>query len=94
MTGVPLQLLVRFDLVLAVPLALDGCVSPLRLLGSANEARPFRDLNRSMQYASDAITIGQAFQSHVLAALGPATVVKFDGGLKYGPVERSPLPTP
>lgn len=78
----PRQQLVRFGLVLAALLWLAGCAGPLGLFGSANEAPPFRDPKLSMQNASDAIAIGKATQSDVIAALGPATVVKFDSGFE------------
>ena len=78
----PRQPLVRFGLVVAASLWLAGCAGPLGLFGAANMAPPFRDPTLSMQNASDAIAIGKSTKTDVTAALGPATVLKFDSGFE------------
>lgn len=68
----------RISLVLAACFWLSGCAGPGGLFGSAGKAPPFRDPALSMQGASEMVRAGQASKADVLAALGPATVVKFD----------------
>ena len=60
-----------------------GCASGgLGLLGGQSSTPPFRDPNLSMQAASNSVTPGQTRKDEVLAALGPATVLKFDSGFE------------
>lgn len=61
---------------------LAGCAGPAGLFGSDARDTPFRDPGMSMQSAKDLVVIGQATRADVLAALGPATVVKFDSGFE------------
>jgi hypothetical protein len=63
-------------------LLLGGCAGPTASFNSENRAPPFRDANLSMQSAKEIIVIGQSIRAEVLAALGPATVVKFDSGFE------------
>ena len=64
-------------LALMLSLALAGCAG-----GPGGEASvaPFRDKNMSLQSADGIIAVGTSTKAEVLAALGPATVVKFDSG--------------
>ena len=48
--------------------------------GSEASVAPFRDKNMSLQSAGSVVTAGTSTKADVLAALGPATVVKFDSG--------------
>ena len=59
---------------------LAGCAGPAGPFGSDARAPPFRDPGMSMQSAKDLVVLGQSTRADVLAALGPATVVKFDSG--------------
>ena len=61
---------------------LVGCTGPSAFFNSENRAPPFRDPSLSIQSAKEMIVIGQATQADVMAALGPATVVKFDSGFE------------
>ncbi len=74
--------ILRIGLVFASGLWLAGCAGPLGLFNAETKAPPFRDQNMSMQNASDAIVIGKATKADVIAALGPATVIKFDSGFE------------
>ena len=58
---------------------LAGCAGP-GLFGGAPEAPPFSNPTLSMQSASDSVTIGKSTKADVMAALGVATVIKFDSG--------------
>ena len=80
-------------LVLAACLWLAGCTSPGGLFGLSGKAFPFRDPALSMQGASDVVQAGQTTKADVLAALGPATVVKFDSAYEVW-VYRGTLPGP
>ena len=59
-----------------------GCAGPAGRFSSDTNAPPFRDPHQSMQSAKDLVVTGQATRADVLAALGPATVVKFDSGFE------------
>ena len=61
---------------------LAGCAGPTNLFGSDARAPPFRDPGMSMQSANAMVATGQSTRADVMAALGPATVVKFDSGFE------------
>lgn len=66
-----------------VCLSLAGCASPSAVSNLDNSAPMFRDPAMSIQAASAAIAaiaISTSNRADVLAALGPATVVRFDSG--------------
>ena len=65
--------------VLAACLWLTGCAGSVGLFG-AEAAPPFRDAAMTMESAQGAIVAGQSTRADVAAALGAATVVKFDSG--------------
>jgi hypothetical protein len=69
-------------LVLMACLWLAGCAGPGGRLGLPDKAAPFRDPALSMQGAKQLVVPGQSTQADVLAALGPATVVRFDSGFE------------
>jgi hypothetical protein len=77
--------------VLASCLWLAGCAGPFGLPGAEGATSPFRDPGLSMQAASEAVAIGQSTQQEVMAALGPATVVRFDSGYEVWVYRRNPL---
>lgn len=64
-------------------------VSALGLGACANSSRnstvdrpTFRDASMSLQAASDSVAPGKTTKVEALAALGPATLVKFDSGFE------------
>ena len=72
---------VRLGTVLLLCGGVAACASNgLQLFGRQRGTPPFRDPSLSMQAASNSVTPGQTSKAEVLAALGPATVVKFDSG--------------
>ncbi len=78
----PAKQFARMGLAVVLCLWLAGCAGPGGLFGSETKAPPFRDPGMSMQNAGDAIVIGQATKADVFAALGPATVIRFDSGFE------------
>lgn len=72
----------RAGLVMLLGIGVSGCAGPGIFQASANPASPFRDPGMSMQNASDAVVIGQSTKDGVAAALGAATVVRFDSGFE------------
>lgn len=80
MMSTPGKQLLRIDLVLASCLWLAGCAGPLGFFNSEDAAPTFRDKNMSVQEARDTIVIGTSTKADIIAALGNATVVKFDSG--------------
>lgn len=68
--------LVRMGLALAACLWLGACGS----LNAGRTAPPFRDPAMSMQNAYDTMVVGKTTQAEAMAALGPATEIKFDSG--------------
>ncbi len=59
---------------------LAGCAGTSGMFNAEVAPPPFRDQRMSMLNASDAVVIGRSTQAEVVAALGPATVVRFDSG--------------
>lgn len=74
-------------LMLAASLGVGGCAGPG---GIAGTGLPFRDPGLSMQAASEAIAAGRSEKQDVLAALGPATVVRFDSGHEVWVYRKNP----
>lgn len=68
--------LVRASLALAGCLCVGACGS----LDAGGTAPPFRDPAMSMQNAQDMIVVGKTTRAEALAALGPATEIRFDSG--------------
>lgn len=80
--------LVRAGLALATCLLLRACGS----LNAGGTSPPFRDSAMSMQNAYDAMVVGKTTQDEAMAALGPATEIKFDSGYAVW-VYRARAPT-
>ena len=79
-----------------VCLGLAGCAGSSGFFSSDTRAPPFRDPTMTMQNARDAIAVGAATKADVIAALGPATAVKFDSGFEvwvYGAKSSSEAAT-
>ena len=77
MLGKPL---LRLGLVFASCLWLAGCAGPSAFFRGDESVPAFRDKNMSMPAAMDAIVLGASTKADVLAALGNASVIKFDSG--------------
>jgi hypothetical protein len=77
--------------VLAACVWLAGCAGPFGFPGARGAASPFRDPGLTMQAANEAVVTGQSSRQDVLAALGPATVVRFDSGYEVWVYRRDPL---
>ena len=63
-------------------IALAGCASPGELFGAPGKSNPFREPGMSIESARDAVTPGRSTKADVIAALGEATVVRFDSGFE------------
>ena len=61
-------------------LVLAACAGPSAGTNPQATMRAFRDPAMSIQAANASIAIGTSTRAEVLAALGPASVVKFDSG--------------
>ena len=68
--------LVRAGLALAACLWLSACGS----LDAVSTASLFRDPTMSMQNAQETVVVGKTSQTEAMAALGPATEIRFDSG--------------
>ena len=77
--------------VLAACLWLAGCAGPFGFLGAGGATSAFRDPGLSMQTAMETVAIGKSSRNDVLAALGPATVVRFDSGYEVWVYRKNPL---
>lgn len=77
--------------VLASCLWLAGCAGPFAFPGAGGNTHPFRDPALTMQAASQAVVIGQSSRQDVLAALGTATVVRFDSGYEVWVYRNNPI---
>ena len=71
---------VLVGLICLVCLVLAGCAGPSAGTNPQATMRAFRDPAMSIQAANASIAIGTSTRAEVLAALGPASVVKFDSG--------------
>ena len=67
-------------LAVLICLGMAGCAGPSSVSNAQAGAPAFRDPALSNESANAAIAVGTSTQAEVLAALGPATVVKFDSG--------------
>lgn len=82
MTDKPYKPRLRYSLVGAACLWLAGCAGPLGLFNAEDTRPPFRDPAMSMQAARDVIIPGKSTNADVMAALGSATVIRFDSGFE------------
>lgn len=76
---------------MAACLWLAGCAGPFGFPGMGGATSPFRDPGLTMQTAREAVAIGQSSKQDVMAALGPATVVRFDSAYEVWVYRRNPL---
>lgn len=80
MMRLPDKPLFCISLALACSLWLAGCVGTGEFAKSRDTKPVFLDKNMSVQEAQGSITVGTSTKAAVRAALGAATVVKFDSG--------------
>jgi hypothetical protein len=80
MMSMPVKPPVCIHLVLACCLGLAACAGPGGRSGADDSQPPFRDQTLSMQSAQGMVIPGTSTKAGVAAALGPATVVRFDSG--------------
>ena len=76
---------------LATSLWFAGCAGPFGFAGIDGRAAPFRDPGWSMQAAVAAVVLGTSGKDDVLAALGPAAVIRFDSGYEVWVYRSNPL---
>jgi hypothetical protein len=85
MTGVPAPegktRSLHSALVFAACLWFAGCADTHGFFNTA-KVPPFRDQKMTLEDASNAITAGTATKADVIAALGAATIVRFDSGFE------------
>jgi len=76
-----------YRLFLCAGVVLAGCAGP----GGVEDTRPpFRDAALSMQAAQGRVIPGTSTKADVAAALGPATVVRFDSGYEVWAYREKP----
>ncbi len=76
----PCKCVARMSLVVACGCWLVGCAVGGEPFTSGNTEVLFANKNMSMQQAAAEVSLGKSTKADVLAALGPATVIRFDGG--------------
>ena len=89
----PAKPLRRMGLLLACCLGLAACAGPGGF-GAEELQPPFRDKSLSMQGAQAVVVAGTSTKADVSAALGPATVVKFDSGYEVWAYREKPPKSP
>jgi len=72
-------------LFVCISLVLAGCVTP-----PEDTRPPFRDSSMSMQGAQALVIPGTSTKADITAALGPATVVRFDSGYEVWAYREKP----
>lgn len=83
----------RSGLVLACCLGVAACAGPGGF-GAEELQPPFRDKTLTMQSAQAVVLPGTSTKADVSAALGPATVVKFDSGYEIWAYREKPPKSP
>jgi hypothetical protein len=73
--------LLRLFMLFAFCLSLAGCAGAPGFFNAA-KVPPFRDQKMTMENARDAVAAGKATKADVIAALGDATVIRFDSGFE------------
>lgn len=82
------------SLVFACGLWLAGCAGGGQPFSSGNTDVVFSNQSMSVQQAAAAVAIGQSTKAGVLAALGPATTIRFDSGHEVWVYRGKPLRAP
>ena len=94
MMRMPCKLLLWISLVLAACNWLAGCVGSGAFSRYEDIKPTFINKSMSLQEAQDLIVIGSSIKADLLAALGPATVVKFDSGYEVWVYRGKPAKAP
>ena len=94
MTWLPRKSLVCLSLAFASGLWLVGCAVGGEPFTSGTSDGVFSNKNMSGQQAAAAVAIGQSTKADVLAALGPATSIRFDSGYEVWVYRGRPLRAP
>lgn len=88
------RLLPCLGLIFAAGLWLAGCAGVGEPFTSGNTDVVFSNKSMSVQQAAAAVVIGQSTKADVLAALGPATTLRFDSGQEVWVYRGRPLRAP
>jgi hypothetical protein len=94
MMATPGKPLLRIGLLLACCLGLVACAGPGGFFAADDSQPPFLDKTLSMQSAQGMVTPGTSTKADVTAALGPATVVRFDSGYEVWAYREKPPRSP
>ena len=94
MMPLPRQSLVCLSLAFASGLWLVGCAGGGELFTSGRTDVVFSNKSMSVQQAAAAVLLGQSTKADVLAALGPATTIRFDSGHEVWVYRGRPLRAP
>ena len=86
--------LVCLSLAFASGLWLVGCAGSGEPFASSTTDVVFSNKSMSIQQAAAAVGIGQSTKADVLAALGPATIIRFDSGREVWVYRGRPLRAP
>lgn len=94
MMPLPHQSLASLSLIVACGLWLAGCAGGGAPFTPGSTGVVFSNQSMSVQQAEAALTIGQSTKADVLAALGPATTLRFDSGHEVWVYRSKPLRAP
>ena len=94
MMPLPRKSLVCLNLAFASGLWLAGCAGGGEPFASSSADVVFSNKSMSVQQATAAVVIGQSTKADVLAALGPATTIRFDSGQEVWVYRGKPLRAP
>jgi hypothetical protein len=86
--------LASLGLIVACGLWLAGCAGGGAVFIPGSTDVVFSNQSMSVQQAEAALTIGQSTKAEVLAALGPATTLRFDSGQEVWVYRGKPLRVP
>ena len=94
MMRLPRKLLVCMSLAFASGHWLVGCAGGGEPFTSGSTDVVFSNKTMSVQQAAASVAIGQSTKADVLAALGPATIIRFDSGQEVWVYRGRPLRAP
>ena len=94
MMRLPRKSLVCLSLIFASGLWLAGCAGLAESVTSGSTDVVFSNKSMSIQEAAAAVVIGKSTKADVLAALGPATIIRFDSGHEVWVYRGKPLRAP
>ena len=94
MMRLPRKSLVCLSLAFASGHWLVGCAGGGEPFASSSTDVVFSNKSMSIQQVAAAVVIGQSTKADVLAALGPATIIRFDSGHEVWVYRGKPLRAP